>query len=466
VQLSRAGEFYPGTSERVLLLSGPLHSVLTAVFLMLEKLPEGGGAGGGGGGGTGGPGGVGSGAAAAAAAVAGLGAPPPAGAAGGSGGAGGAAAGGGNEPGSSSTGAPAAAEEDLVLGDGASGVASQGLPSTPAPGEDVVKLAVSRKLCGAVLGQRGQTVRDFMADSGAVIRVQPLSELTPSDGERLVAVSGPRGRVLRAVALILNTLSADDKFVAYMELTLQLAATQGLVPAPRAHAAGRSPLASARAHLVVALPDEDVGAILGKRGQALAQVQASARVVVKISDRRRMDPVTLEREVAISGPFAAVQLACAMLGEKLAQARAAAAMGGLGGGGGGMGGGGGGMGGLGGGLGGLGGGLGSGGGSGGGGMMMSPSPGLAADLGAGGGGGAGGGAHHPFAGLMPPPFGGPGAGAGLGGPPQPPHHPHAHAHPGGGDAAAAAGLAAALAGGGGGLGLLGGADPPQQHHPH
>jgi hypothetical protein len=40
VQLSRAGEFYPGTSERVLLLSGTLHSVLTGVFLMLEKLPR------------------------------------------------------------------------------------------------------------------------------------------------------------------------------------------------------------------------------------------------------------------------------------------------------------------------------------------------------------------------------------------------------------------------------------------
>lgn len=38
LQLSRAGEFYPGTSERVLLLSGSLHSVLTAVYLILEKI--------------------------------------------------------------------------------------------------------------------------------------------------------------------------------------------------------------------------------------------------------------------------------------------------------------------------------------------------------------------------------------------------------------------------------------------
>ncbi len=71
-----------------------------------------------------------------------------------------------------------------------------------------IKLAVSRKLCGAVIGQKGQTIRDFMQDSGATIRVQPLSELTPSDSERLVTISGARDKVLRAVALILNTVSS------------------------------------------------------------------------------------------------------------------------------------------------------------------------------------------------------------------------------------------------------------------
>jgi hypothetical protein len=42
------------------------------------------------------------------------------------------------------------------------------LPPSPAQ----VKMAVSRKLCGAVIGQKGQTIRDFMLDSGATIRVQ------------------------------------------------------------------------------------------------------------------------------------------------------------------------------------------------------------------------------------------------------------------------------------------------------
>eukprot|EP00877_Chromochloris_zofingiensis_P007544 jgi/Chrzof1/3042/Cz12g09120.t1 len=226
-----------GTSERVLLLSGSLHSVLTAVFLMLEKLPR-----------------------------------------------------------------------DTVMPIG-------GRPGGKVK-EDQVKMAVSRKLCGAVIGQKGQTIRDFMQDSGATIRVQPLSELTPSDSERLITVTGSRDKVLRAVALILNTLSADEKFPAYMDLTLQLAATQGLIPAVRS---GKSALGNAKAQLLMALMDEDVGAILGKKGQTLAQIQQNAKVTIKISDRNKMDPHTHEREVTITGTYAAIQLACAMISEKLSQ---------------------------------------------------------------------------------------------------------------------------------------------------
>lgn len=69
-----------------------------------------------------------------------------------------------------------------------------------------VKLALSRRLCGLLIGHKGQTVRDFISDSGASIRVQSLSELTPSDPERTITVSGARDQVLRAVALILNTV--------------------------------------------------------------------------------------------------------------------------------------------------------------------------------------------------------------------------------------------------------------------
>lgn len=242
IQLSRTGEFYPGTSDRVLLLSGTLHSVLTATFLILEKVSRDAGA-------------------------------------------------------------------------------ANGRRGSKSREDQQVKLALSRRLCGLLIGHKGQTVRDFISDSGAAIRVQSLSELTPSDPERTVTVSGARDQVLRAVALILNTLSMHEQYAAYMETTLQLATNQGVVMPPRSSSA-KSVLASVRATLQLYLSDDDVGAILGRRGQNLVDIQQSSRVTIKISDRSKMDPNTPEREVSISGTYGAVKLAEAMIAEKLNQSRA------------------------------------------------------------------------------------------------------------------------------------------------
>jgi len=66
------------------------------------------------------------------------------------------------------------------------------------------------------------------------------------------------------VALVLNTLAADAKFPAYMEMTVQLAASQGVIAAGRSSGA-RGALAHVRASTVLYLPDDDVGAILGRR---------------------------------------------------------------------------------------------------------------------------------------------------------------------------------------------------------
>lgn len=244
IQLSRTGEFFPGTSDRVLLLSGSLHSVLTAIFLILEKVAR-----------------------------------------------------------------------DAATSKGGKPVGKDG------EREDEVKLALSRRLCGLLIGRKGETVKDFIQDSAATIRVQSLAELTPSDPERTICISGARDKVLRAVALILNTLSMHEHFASYMETTLQLATNQGVVLPPRS-TASKSILAGTRASLTLYLSDEDVGAILGRKGQHLVEIQQSARVTIKVSDRSTMDPTTKEREVTITGTYGNLKLAEAMVAEKLTQSRA------------------------------------------------------------------------------------------------------------------------------------------------
>eukprot|EP00201_Polytomella_parva_P003602 CAMPEP_0175078704 /NCGR_PEP_ID=MMETSP0052_2-20121109/24312_1 /TAXON_ID=51329 ORGANISM="Polytomella parva, Strain SAG 63-3" /NCGR_SAMPLE_ID=MMETSP0052_2 /ASSEMBLY_ACC=CAM_ASM_000194 /LENGTH=377 /DNA_ID=CAMNT_0016348747 /DNA_START=15 /DNA_END=1148 /DNA_ORIENTATION=+ len=245
IQLSRSGEFYPRTSDRVLLLSGSLHSVLTAIFLILEKISR-----------------------------------------------------------DSNTKRQASGNEN---------------PSS-VPTEEEVKLALSRRLCGLLIGHGGQTVRDFINDSGATIRVQSLSELIPIDHERTITVSGVRDKVLRAVALVLNTLSMHDQYASYMETTLQLATNQGVVLPPRPQVS-KNELSGVRAKLSLYLPDEDVGAILGKRGQNLVEIQQSSKVTIRISNRSEMDPETNEREVTLSGTYGALRLAEAMIAERLIQSR-------------------------------------------------------------------------------------------------------------------------------------------------
>jgi hypothetical protein len=147
----------------VLLLSGSLHSVLTAVFLMLEKLPReptspGRAAG-----------------AAAASAANGRGREDVVRVARGAGRAAGARCTG--PRGAASRAAcgvmiyrPGPARRAPRRRRGWRAAEQDALPLLPLRRQ--VKMAVSRKLCGAVIGQKGQTIRDFMNDSGATIRVQ------------------------------------------------------------------------------------------------------------------------------------------------------------------------------------------------------------------------------------------------------------------------------------------------------
>lgn len=60
--------------------------------------------------------------------------------------------------------------------------------------------------------------------------------------------------------------------VSLMLYCCSVSVAQGLIPAVRT-STSRSVLANAKAQLLMALQDEDVGAVLGKKGQTLTQIQ-------------------------------------------------------------------------------------------------------------------------------------------------------------------------------------------------
>lgn len=341
IQLSRNNVFYPGTVERVLLLTGTVKSVLVALYLILGKLT-------GRGKWTNG------------------------------------AMGSGGQPmvsptdGSSGKVWPHGAEGGAAVEDDAMNGNRESDAETTQ-----VKIVMPAAVCGAIIGKGGETIRHFAEDSGASISVSPQERIGRLDrmgglvNDRIVTVTGAVSQILRAVALVVTVVAEDPNYVKNVGLSVNYAPRPGssggftppapiggfspggpgpgpapgpgpgpspgfpppnfqqnkepLRAPPQAHPAppvgpnfstgflvrGTSALPGGRVEVKLAVPDEHVGAIIGKGGEILAQLQGLVGVKVMISGRGEFEPGTRNRTVAISGPHDAVQIAQLLVTQKV-----------------------------------------------------------------------------------------------------------------------------------------------------
>ncbi|GHP02038.1 hypothetical protein PPROV_000079400 [Pycnococcus provasolii] len=278
IQLSRAREFFPGTSDRILVLTGSVNSILTALHLILSKL---------------------------------------------------------------------LAEESST---GAAGVTS--MP---------VKLVVPNAVCGGIIGKGGATIRSFVDDSGAQIKISSQDATPVGVTDRIITVTGTLEQQLRAVALTVTKMAEDPSYPMYAAMPINYsavgpaspyggggalsplvgggasaallrgAATAAASPATAAAAAaalaplaGASPAASslspagaASTSITVAVPDEHIGAVVGRGGRTITELQQVANVRIKISDRNDYVPGTRNRKVTITGTPEAVQIAHFLVAQKV-----------------------------------------------------------------------------------------------------------------------------------------------------
>jgi len=227
-----------------------------------------------------------------------------------------------------------------------------------------LKIVMPAAVCGAIIGRGGETIRSFGEDSGASISVSPQERggaragdpRTPSPApDRIVTVTGGVNQILRAVALVVTTVAEDPNYFSNVGLSVNYAAPRGAPPSLSGfpHAAevpsgGHFPFgaclaagglgsvtprerssqfnsgiggvgapASGRLDFKLSVPDEHVGAIIGKGGEILAQLQALVGVKVTISGRGDFEPGTRNRTVSISGPSEAVQIAHLLVSQKI-----------------------------------------------------------------------------------------------------------------------------------------------------
>eukprot|EP00898_Chlorokybus_atmophyticus_P005081 jgi/Chlat1/5574/Chrsp369S05404 len=193
-----------------------------------------------------------------------------------------------------------------------------------------VKLIVPSKCCGALIGKGGTTIRTFTEDSGATIKLSPLDTLLPGMTERLMTISGTVEQQLRAMALIITKLSEDTSYTLYCGSPMTFSSNTPI--AYPSHLLTQS-VGSSRSQVLqaidvtlggpttsvtVAVPDKHIGAIVGRGGSKVLEIESLAGVRVKISDRGDFVPGTTNRKVTIFGSSKErIQMAQLLISQKV-----------------------------------------------------------------------------------------------------------------------------------------------------
>ncbi|CAG9466744.1 unnamed protein product [Pedinophyceae sp. YPF-701] len=258
IQLSRASEFFPGTNERIVNVSGTVNGILTALHLTVTRLkaedPE---------------------------SV--------------------------HAPGHMSDADPQAQEPNILI-----------------------KMLVPNAMCGVIIGRGGETIRSFIQDSNALIRVSNNDQMVPGVQDRVLSVVGNVDQILRAIALILTRLMEHPQFDRRASNTSTTPSPSVPTPGTPMHAAPFLPVRSGAdsggmtTTAIAAVPDCHVGIVLGKGGKALQQLQYMTGCCIQVSARADLIPGTQNRKFVITGPPEGVQFAQFIIAQKAQAARAAA----------------------------------------------------------------------------------------------------------------------------------------------
>ncbi|XP_008576828.1 PREDICTED: RNA-binding protein Nova-2 [Galeopterus variegatus] len=217
------------------------------------------------------------------------------------------------------------------------------------------KLIVPNSTAGLIIGKGGATVKAVMEQSGAWVQLSQKPEGINLQ-ERVVTVSGEPEQVHKAVSAIVQKVQEDPQSSSCLNISYAnvagpvansnptgspYASPADVLPAAAAASAaggGGGPLVAAAAaagaaggfltaeklaaesakELVeIAVPENLVGAILGKGGKTLVEYQELTGARIQISKKGEFLPGTRNRRVTITGSPAATQAAQYLISQRV-----------------------------------------------------------------------------------------------------------------------------------------------------
>ncbi|XP_047307138.1 protein BTR1-like isoform X2 [Impatiens glandulifera] len=237
IQLSRNNEFFPGTSDRIIMVSGTSNEILTAVESILTKLLK----------------------------------------------------------------------EFYVEEEEAD-------PHTK------LRLIVPNGSCGGIIGKGGATIKSFIEDSHANIKISPQDINFPGLNDRLVTLSGTLYEQMRANELILSKLAEDSNYIGSFTVPYPYAAAYHGTNYGANGNGGKfqNNKATPSTTTTIGVADEHIGVVVGRGGRNLTEISQVSGARIKISDRGDFIPGTSDRKVTITGSQRAIRVAEAMVSQKVA----------------------------------------------------------------------------------------------------------------------------------------------------
>ncbi|KAK7858898.1 protein btr1 [Quercus suber] len=287
IQLSRNQEFFPGTTDRIIMISGAINETLKAVELVLAKLLS---------------------------------------------------------------------EIHAEEGDDAE-------PRTK------VRLIVPNSSCGGIIGKAGSTIKSFIEESQAGIKISPQDNNYYGLNDRLVTVTGTLDEQMRAIDLILCKLAEDPHYSQSMNAPFSYPGVyfSGFHGMPYTHVL---PSVATVAHnsmnygpngaggkfqnnkifqvgmhvrrvclrimiyrkasdnfqedrsnsMTIGVADGHIGLVVGRGGRTIMEISQVSGARIKISDRGDFMSGTSDRKVTITGSQRAIRAAESMIMQKVAYA--------------------------------------------------------------------------------------------------------------------------------------------------
>ncbi|KAG2729725.1 hypothetical protein I3843_01G257900 [Carya illinoinensis] len=240
IQLSRNHEFFPGTTDRIIMISGTINDVLKAVELILAKLLS---------------------------------------------------------------------ELHAEGGDDVE-------PKTK------VRLVVPNSSCGGIIGKGGSTIKSFIEESHAGIKISPQDNSYYGLNDRLVTLTGTLDEQMMAIDLILSKLSEDPHYSQSMNAPFSYPAPQNAMSYGTNGAGGKFPSNKEdRSNSVtIGVADGHIGFVVGRGGRNIMEIGQVTGARIKISDRGDFVAGTTNRKVTITGSHRAIRAAESMIMQKVAYA--------------------------------------------------------------------------------------------------------------------------------------------------